>query len=237
MLFNLDGYTFINSDRIQSRGGGVGLLVSEMYDIKFRTDLFFSSVNYESLFIEIVQQKQKNLLVGIIYRKLQSNLREFTEEFDKCLEKMNRENKRIYIMGHFNVNIIRHTNNAVSNFLSVIYANYLLPLIDKPTRITSTTSSLIDNIFTNHLDFDVSSGLFYNDISDHFPIFQITKQKLNIQCNPLLYSRIINGETIDSFKMLLCNVNWTRIIFCSNTDEAYNSFLDYVLHLCIMKLL
>ena len=48
------------------------------------------------------------------------------------------------------------------------------PLITRPTRITSNTATLIDNIFTNNLlnNFSVS-GLMFCDISDHLPIFTL----------------------------------------------------------------
>ena len=53
----------------------------------------------------------------------------------------------------------------------------LYPLIDKPTRITAYSATLIDNIFTNELGSTISSGLIINDISDHLPIFAICKYK------------------------------------------------------------
>ena len=49
----------------------------------------------------------------------------------------------------------------------------LYPLIDKPTRITDHSATLIDNIFTNELDSKINSGLLISDISDHLPIFAV----------------------------------------------------------------
>ena len=45
------------------------------------------------------------------------------------------------------------------------------PLITRPTRITSNTATLIDNIFTNNIDDQFYSGLLFTHISDHLPIF------------------------------------------------------------------
>ena len=47
------------------------------------------------------------------------------------------------------------------------------PLITRPTRITSNTATLIDNIFTNNFDHFFCSRLLFTDISDHLPIFCI----------------------------------------------------------------
>ena len=47
------------------------------------------------------------------------------------------------------------------------------PLITRPTRITSNTATLIDNIFTSNLNNFSVSGLMFCDISDHLPIFTL----------------------------------------------------------------
>ena len=46
-----------------------------------------------------------------------------------------------------------------------------------PTRITETTSTLINNIFTNNFNDAHISGIFITDISDHFPAFFIHSSK------------------------------------------------------------
>ena len=48
-----------------------------------------------------------------------------------------------------------------------------VPLIVRPTRLTSYSASLIDNIFTNSFCNNVVSGLLFTDVSDHLPIFAI----------------------------------------------------------------
>ena len=48
---------------------------------------------------------------------------------------------------------------------------YLYPLINKPTHIKHGCHAIIDNIFTNVLNKDLSCGVIIDDTSDHFPIF------------------------------------------------------------------
>ena len=45
----------------------------------------------------------------------------------------------------------------------------LLPLIDKPTRVTNTSSTLIDHIWTN-ISLPIQSFVLNYDLTDHFPI-------------------------------------------------------------------
>jgi hypothetical protein len=54
-----------------------------------------------------------------------------------------------------------------------MYANSFSPLITLPTRLTSHSATLIDNIFTNNLEKYAFSGLILSDISDHLPVFAI----------------------------------------------------------------
>lgn len=54
-----------------------------------------------------------------------------------------------------------------------MYGVDLHPVIDRPTRITSNSHTLIDNIFTNQADYSVRSGLLINGFCDHLPTFAL----------------------------------------------------------------
>ena len=54
-------------------------------------------------------------------------------------------------MGDFNIHFFNvSSNNCINKFVNILYDNSFRPLIDKPTRITTTSATLIDNILTNH---------------------------------------------------------------------------------------
>ena len=94
-------------------------------------------------------------------------------------------------MGDFNINILNSQSHQPTNeFINLMLSNSMYPLISKPTRITSSTATLIDNIFTNNLELHVSrsSGILYTDLSDHLPIFQVTHLKLDVE--PLCQKRL-----------------------------------------------
>ena len=62
----------------------------------------------------------------------------------------------------------RHTNTQ--KFLDFNLEINLLPVITKPTRITDTSATLIDNIFiSSKLQHNYNSGLIISDISDNLP--------------------------------------------------------------------
>ena len=73
-------------------------------------------------------------------------------------------------MGDFNLNLMNYqSHNPTGEFLDMMYSNTFFPLITRPTRITSHSATLIDNIFQNSLETNLLSSLLFTDISDHLP--------------------------------------------------------------------
>ena len=61
------------------------------------------------------------------------------------------KNKYVYIFGDFKVNTMSNTieNLNTQEFKNIFFSNDCLPLITKPTRVTQSCASLIDNIYSN----------------------------------------------------------------------------------------
>ena len=56
-------------------------------------------------------------------------------------------------------------------------SSMFLPMITKPTRITKSTATLIDSIFSNDNKNSYFNGILYSDLSDHLPVFSIVKNE------------------------------------------------------------
>ena len=51
------------------------------------------------------------------------------------------------------------------------YKNNVIPIINKPTKITKKTATAIEHIITNcFVDTNFKTSIFKSDISDHFSI-------------------------------------------------------------------
>ena len=61
------------------------------------------------------------------------------------LNKLEKENKHIYITGGFNCDILL-TDKNLEQFKNFFLSSHFYPLINKPTRIDNITATLIDNI-------------------------------------------------------------------------------------------
>ena len=115
------------------------------------------------------------LLIGVIYRPPNENYNLFEDRLSDILQLINRENKKCFLMGDFNVDLLKYnTNDNTNNFINQMYSLSFYPLITKPTRITSTTTKLTYNIFENKFDGNFRTGLLFTDLSDHLPVLQIS---------------------------------------------------------------
>jgi len=76
-ISNLDipGYHPFLYDPITTSHGGAGLYINDSLVFTERKDLQFNSPgNHESIFVEVILPKKKNMIIGCIYRHPTSNL-------------------------------------------------------------------------------------------------------------------------------------------------------------------
>ena len=123
------------------------IILCDTFNFTIMSDLCSSnSAFFDSVFVEIENPHGKNFIIGILYRPPSANLHEFLESFQQLLHWVTWDNKMCYIMGDFNL-------------------DFLYPLISRPTRLTSYSTTLIDNIFTNNISASCDNGLIINTVS------------------------------------------------------------------------
>ena len=104
-------------------------------------------------------------------------------------------------MGDFNLDLLKISQNTkVDAFVDLMLSFSFHPLINAPTRITSTSATLLDNIFVN-ANRHSKSGILISDISDHLPVFSISGSSSSFKddssCSFTV--RCINDETLNKF--------------------------------------
>ena len=102
-------------------------------------------------------------------------LSEFNNNYlTNLLDTLSSENKTVVLLGDFNADLLKYDQNSnISDFLDLMYSSLLLPHIFSPTRTTSSSATLIDNIFTNNYNSSFVSGNLVNTLSDHHAQFLI----------------------------------------------------------------
>lgn len=219
---NLDGYNLYHNDRL-GRGGGVCLYVKSGLNVTVCDNININDDSSDSLFIKIDIGNGKTLMAGIVYRPPESNINSFIEKLDETLHALHQTN--CIILGDFNINILKEDDHAL-NFLNTLHSFSFFPTITMPTRVTSTSQSLIDNIVTNIHNINMESGVVLSDISDHYSIVLY----LDLGCKQIppclkTKTRIINGKTLKQLCECLETRTWINVYEATDPDIAYNCLI------------
>ena len=171
----ISGYDIIRRDRnVNGRfGGGVCFYVRSTINFLPRPDLSIEVL--ENLCIEVRKPRSKPFLIATWYRPPDSVVEKFNF-FETLVARLDAENVEYYIMGDLNCNLAATTLDHNSTLLTSITDLYdLNQLINEPTRITESSSTLIDVILTNTPDKIVCSGVSHIGISDHSLVYVFRK--------------------------------------------------------------
>ena len=153
--------------------------------------------------------------------------------FNVLLENVTKENKSVFLLGDFNINLMNYNDHKPTNdFLDSLASSSFIPYILQPTRITDHSKTLIDNIFSNIISQDFISGNLTATISDHLPQFLIAP---NVFSNPSsnksnIYERDWSSFNQDNFTSDYNSVNWTDLLKLEqeNVNFSLESYLNKI---------
>ena len=114
-------------------------------------------------------------------------------------------------------------------------SNVFLPLITHSSRVTATSATLIDNIFTNDIGDinDSVQGLFITDISDHFPVFHIARQMEIKEKDTYIFKRLYSFQNKEHFCQAMSNISWDEISRTRDTQQAFDTFDKHLVEIYI----
>ena len=150
---------------------------------------------------------------------------------NQLLENISKEQKSIFLLGDFNVNLLNYNeHNRTNEFLDSLASSSFIPLILQPTRITSHSNALIDNISSNVIDPDIISGNLTATISDQLPQFIIIPNMFgNISGNKSnIYERDWSKFDHENFILDYFSVDWEDLLKIDglNADNSTKIYLD-----------
>ena len=94
---------------------------------------------------------------------------QWNEIFDNQFDKILACEKKIYLMGDFNRDLLQA--NTKKTWLEYMESFGLEHIVKSPTRITDHSETLIDHIYCNSLSNVLSTKVPILGLSDHFPVF------------------------------------------------------------------
>ncbi len=223
----VDGYALYRKDR-GSRGGGVAMYVKSDIPHSFRSDLTHNS-NIEAVWVTLKPVKRKPFNVCSFYRPPSAG----DDYFDNMLQNFETalSEDEAVILGDFNMNY------TVDESLASNSAHYLemfldcAQLIDKPTRVTNSSSTTIDLIYTSMVEHHSTSGVLECALSDHYMTFTVLK----FSCKKRSAPRIVTVRDFKNFDPLQFNNDimdcglYDSVSNSPNVDEAWHSWSSNVL--------
>ena len=113
-----------------SSAGGTLLYIANHLPYKTCLDINICRHNeLEYTFIEILNPKKSYIIIGCIYKHPSMDFNDFTTNYlNNLLDKVSKEQKFVFLLGDFNVNLLHYNNdNPANDFLNSLSSNSSVP--------------------------------------------------------------------------------------------------------------
>ena len=98
-------------------------------------------------------------------------------------------------------------------------------MITKPTRVTQSSATLIDHIYSNNIEYLSSSGIIITDSADNFGIFHSISGNNHPDRTQYKCTRILSDANLTKFKTYLDETDFNNILKINCPYDAYDKFI------------
>lgn len=216
-LCNIPGFKFIRKDRSEKAGGGIGVFVRPELAPKI-IKLPQSVTQPEMLFIEITVKNNK-VAVGVIYKPPKIPYGVFAT-IQESLAFVSTKYKHLIITGDFNTNYLKPDSFATSFFqMNVTEPFGLTQVVDKATRVTTTSSTLIDLLLVNNSEnVKMCDVVDIPGISDHCFVYMAYALKKPKYKPKTITRRVFKHFNQEAFLNDIANAPWDNVYAVEEND-------------------
>jgi len=112
----------------------------------------------------------------------------FLDDLSLYLEKISSIKFPFYLIEDINIDItLINRSKLAKDYINLLVSHCSLPLITLPTRVTYTSSTIIDHIITNDARHQIKPLVIRENLTDHYPVicsihgfFQPNNSKINV---------------------------------------------------------
>lgn len=171
------------------------------------------------------------MTIGAIYRFPNTNIASFSDNLRNLIINNNLNKNHIILGGDFNIDLGQQNCSQVDYFLNSMNSCMLIPTITKPTRVTQTSATTLDHIWTN-ITAPLVSGIIYDRTTDHYPTFLIANMDITPPKSKKLSFRLHSESALDNLTEALHNINWdSEFNNTHDINSLANLFLSKTLSL------
>ena len=160
------------------------------------------------------------------YRPPNTNASKFLREYSDTIKTWKRQKNHDLILGlDHNMDFLKSDKHTqTQDFLELNLDSDLKLTITGPTRVTTKTATLIDNVFlSQRLQHHYTSNILIGDISDHMPSIIRLKNQKKSKKEPLkILTREMSESKLKALNSTLSIMPWDCILNCLDADESFN---------------
>ena len=226
---HLDGYKIFRLDRLHKKGGGVCAYVKSGLKTKILKDLTrISDSGLHQLWLQIQHQHLKSVVVCVVYKPPDSVISCLTDELMPSYTTALSLNKPIVLTGDLNCDLLMDNpkGDALRSFCTALNATQL---IKDPTRVTASSSTLIDIVLTSDPGIIKDSGVLDITISDHFLVYAVLDLKTPKPKAHYITTRSYKNYTADQFCSDISRIPWNILDLKDSLDDKVDGFNDLFL--------
>lgn len=226
-VISIPGYNLYRNDRL-GRGGGVAFYCGSRFHVTVSQSHSSDSIEY--LWLRILGYN-KDIYLGVFYRPPKSNFLNFFNEFEDTLSEYSALSDFTICMGDFNINLFNINESTVSRMLDLFDTLNMTQLIESPTRVTATSSTLLDLLVADRNAQILKTGTFSVEFSDHYVIHCKLNLKSDKNIKREFFTRTYKYFDYDNFAQDLYGISWQLIYDLPSADLKIGFLNSNILHL------
>ena len=226
----INGYKLFRQDRPLQRGGGICIFA--------KIDLQLSRINNlnnqltEQLWLSLTVNKI-NYAIGVVYRPPEQHINEFLGEFEDCLGQIVPLFNNVVCCGDFNIDYLQANSGLTKKFQDSIQSFGLSQVVNKPTRFSKTTTTLLD-LFVCSDSVSVSDCMVHCDLNiptDHCLVDIKVILDVKVETDTIITKRCLSNIDEFSFNTDLYSTKFWNILYLDDINTKLACFNDLLLNL------
>lgn len=227
--------------RSHTKGGGVCILMKENITYQRIDVAEFSEENICELAAAVIDPEGVNILTIAGYRPPGNRSDQFYRLLSGCLDKYVRANRKIIVVGDFNIDLSKTTHTALQ-FRTIMESYGLHNTVKSYTRECKESKSLLDPVFTNINNDMFNCYVVISALSDHHAQIAYVNTSLNKVADNVKtktrFSRQFTDESKEQFSKLINIETWRDMYDSIDVNDKYEAFhnqLQYIFNLAFPK--
>ena len=219
------GHKVTRLDRLDKTGGGVCVNTRASLKVKRLKDISrISESGFHQLWIQIQLNLLKSFVLCVTYRPDYCPVSCFVDDFMDNYSQALTLDKPLLITGDLNCNLLEPGCSEAVALLDFCKGVNLTQLINEPTRVTDTSSTLLDVIITSNTNLVECSGVLPCYISDHYLVHATLKLKVSQLPPRFVKMRSFRHYDGQQFVADLDRIPWDEVALVDDASEMLDQF-------------